>query len=189
MRWRMPPTIACAVSAGTCAPLGRGAEHLQQQPLVAGGGEAHVRERRGPRSQRLHEQQAYSHGRAGGVGEQRLTDGVQAVRPAALPLPRLDREPARARSEHVVGGQEARLPAREQLVERAPRHTREGDHVGDGRVRVAASRHRLDHRAVDPRALVARHLLAPEGARPARQAAVEGRWRGADSTHPEHSKD
>ncbi len=98
---------------------------------------------------------------------------VQAVGPAALLAPGVERLLARASHDDVVGGQEALLLVREQLVEGSARDAGEADHVRDGRGLVAALGDRLDHAAVEAGALVAGDLVAAHPARPVRQSAIQ----------------
>src|SRR5665213_2536863 len=64
--------------------------------------------------------------------------------------------------QQVERGQEALLLVGELLVERPAGHARQTDHLLDARALIAALRHRLDHRAMDTRALMEDHLAAVE---------------------------
>jgi len=64
--------------------------------------------------------------------------------------------------DHVIRRQKALLLVRELLVERAPRHARQADHLLHARALVSVGRDGLDHRAVHARALVADDLLRTE---------------------------
>ncbi len=120
----------------------------------------------------------------GDVVEQRLAGAVQAVGPAALLGPGVERDLAGAGDDDVVGGQEALLLVGEQFVEGPARYACEPDHVRHCRGLIAPLGDGLDHPTVEARPLVAGDLVALHTARPVRQPAVERRDLAPCSTHP-----
>ncbi len=139
-------------------------------------------------AERVDQHQVRALGRVGGVVEQDLAGGVQAVGPAALCLPGLEHPFAGVRHDDVVGAEEALFLVREQLVEGPPRDAGQADHVGDGRGLVATLRDGLDHAAVEAAALIAFDLVPAHTVRSVRKPAVERCDLVLCSTHPHNSE-
>ena len=115
----------------------------------------------GPGGEHLDDREAALVGMLGEVLEQLRQAGRDPLGPGRA---RLRLEAPRGVAEqvaeqHVVGGEEAVLLAREQLVERLSRHAGDADHVDHARLGVAALGDDLDHRLQDPPLLGLRHRL------------------------------
>ena len=160
------------------ARLGRFRKALRQQLLARGRRPMQVRQaRRAGRLGLHHHQHAglavdprgvcqLSHGRPQAV--------LQAAARSQVSLAELLDAPA---CKQVEGRQEALLLVGELLVEGAARDTRQGHHLLDARLLIAAACHRLHHRPVDARALVAHDLAAVQAVGTVREALVQGHQR------------
>jgi hypothetical protein len=169
-------------------PVGSHPEGARHEALEREPGELHPLSGLGPDAERVDEHQPGSLGLLGDVVEQRLAAGVQAVGPPALGAPGVEHALAGAGHDDVVGGQEALFLVGEQLVERAPRDTREPDHVRHRRGLIAPLRNGLDHRTVETRPLVACDLVSTHTAGPVGQPAVQRCDLAPGSTHPHCSE-
>jgi hypothetical protein len=174
---RAPPTTA----------RGPDAEGARHDALEGAGGEQHPFARAPADPQALDEHEPRALDVLGRVFDERLARAVQAVGPAAVGHPGVDHALLGARHGDVVGRQEALFLVGELFVEGAARDAGERDHVCDGGGRVSPLVHRLDHRAVQTRALVARHRLAAHSVRPVRQSSVQRLQLTPCSTHPHDS--
>ena len=129
------------------------------QTLERAARQQHVLPRFGPGPEGIDERQVRAVGRCCNVVEQRLAAGVHAVGPAALRGPCVEHAHAGSRDDDVVRGQEALFLVGEELIEVVTGDSRQRDHVRERRGLVTTLGYRLDHGAVQPRALLARDFL------------------------------